>query len=109
MTAGAIVLAIALAILGWAAYSAYRDLEVAREACREEIASRAKYESGVEFIDGTDDESDTTSENGLISYVVSGEVDLVNGFGAPVRHTYWCHVGANDGETGRPEVKLDRK
>lgn len=27
VTAGAIVLAMALAILGWAAYSAYRDLE----------------------------------------------------------------------------------
>lgn len=105
----AVLVVVAVAGIGWVAVDAKRDLDLARDTCREEITDKAKYESGVEFIEGTDDESDTTSENGLISYEVTGEVDLINGFGAPVRHTYWCHVGAHNGDVGRPEVTIEQK
>lgn len=105
----AVIAALAVAVVGWVAVGAKRDLNLANQVCRDSVTAHAKYESGVQFIDGTEDESDTTSTQGLISYVVRGEVDMVNGFGTPVRHTYWCHVGVNNGDTGSPEVTVQEK
>lgn len=103
------VVALVVAGLAWLFMDVRADMDTARNACREKITRHAKYESSVAFIEDTVSEVAKATDYGGVNYVVEGEVDMANGFGAPVRHTYWCHVGAHNGETGTPEVKIEEK
>ena len=72
------------------------DVEDATNECRELIERKAKYPGAVSFPDGLEV---TTEDNWLANkrtYSAGGDVDFANGFGVPVRGTYYCNVVIGD-------------
>lgn len=88
---GAVVLAIGLGIGGAALFVSSTEAQVAEEKCRDAVSAKAKYPSGVEFIEFSEMEKIPT-ENNNSRFSNFGEVDFPNGFGTPVRHTFICDI-----------------
>lgn len=59
----------------------------AKQACEKFVTERLKAPATAKFTDGA-----AVSQNTVGAYVVSGEVDAENGFGAMIRTAYSCTV-----------------
>lgn len=73
----------------------------ARTACEQFVTNAIKTPSTAKFPDGA-----RVEKNPVGAYVVTGEVDAQNGFGAMIRQTYTCTV-THDGRGQWELHKLD--
>lgn len=76
----------------------YARERAAISACHDAAIEQAKYPGAAEIV-ATNTEIDSVS---ALSFHVSGAVDFANGWGTPVRHTYFCN--ATSGFIGASEV-----
>mgnify|MGYP001416511886 CR=1 FL=1 len=85
----AAIIVIASALFMFSVRQKTRKADEAIESCQQHALSQAKYPGGAEIV-STEVGEITTLPNGNMNVPVEGEVDFPNGFGTPVRHTYWC-------------------
>ena len=86
LIAGAALIA-AIAIFGIAIIAImYGRENTTIDACKERVVESAKYPGSANFLEPKTE----TIDGADIGWHVSGLVDFSNGFGNPVRHTYYC-------------------
>lgn len=114
----AVILALTLAFLAYCAIEAKKIVDAedtAYSKCKNEIEQYAKYPGGITYpsepiFNSTEGAKRNAAGAKPGEYAVSidGEVDLVNGFGTPVRHYYHCSVVADsDGFSRTAEFDID--
>lgn len=81
---------IALAIPLALASCGSSDAKEARDLCEQDTIARSKYPAAAEVMI-----SETEDMKGENKIVVSGHADFANGFGTPVRHTFFCSVSTS--------------
>ena len=103
-----VILALFLAFAAWVAIEIkhIRDVEAQmKEDCKEQVTERAKYPGGVKFVTVEMTQGEEVESTDL-RRMVHGWVDFPNGFGTPVRHSFFCGADYNLEDFPEMSVKV---
>ena len=76
-----------------------------KEDCKEQVTEQAKYPGGVKFVTVEMTQGEEVEATDL-RRMVHGWVDFPNGFGTPVRHSFFCGADYNLEDFPEMSVKV---